>query len=174
MIEVVPSEILAEELGIFYPSENSDIFVRLNENVGNETKVIERLLQQKKVTVFHKITTEDDFESMQNLGIMGNYKVRTPGGTWFIAYFSLLHPATVDGTRTAITLNKGERKLRIYDNREGKSVSLPQLIEDGWDGSVEVGGVGVPLDQKFMLRLFDGTQLKGQFNKVSDLDEELG
>ena len=40
MTEVVPSEILAEELGFFYPSENSDIFVRLNENVGNETKVI--------------------------------------------------------------------------------------------------------------------------------------
>jgi hypothetical protein len=85
---------------------------------------------------------------------------------WQLTYFTLLYPSKVDDKSTAVTLNQGDRKMRIYDNREDKKPSLHQLIENGFDGSIEVGGVGVPLDQKYMLRLFDGSILKGKFKKL--------
>lgn len=151
-------------------SELSDWSVRKKETLMNEDLVVQKLLNQDEVTVFHNLISADDFDKMQAEGNKGRYKIQTPGGVWYSTYFSLLHPKIVDEKSLAVTLNDGDRKMRIYDNREGKSLDLFQLIEQGYDGSIERAGIGVPLDQRYMLKLFDGSDLRGKFRRVAELD----
>ena len=165
-------EIIFNQSSIFHPSNSTDYSILRSENAAQEQCVIDRLLNQTEVTVFHRLQSADDFDEVQRKGIQRNYKVQTPGGVWYNAYFNLLYPQQLDNNNIAVTLNNGDRKLRIYDNRTAKGLSLPQLIEDGYDGSIETAGVGVPVGQTYMLRLFDGTMLKGKFKKTVELNSE--
>jgi len=153
----------------------------IHQSIENQVNsIIDNVLNKKPTTIYHQLIRAEDFESVQNSGFKGQYAVIEPenqerkallkknGEPFFRTFFILVLPPIINKAHwISMDINTSKDvSLNIYDNRKGDLISYSDLINKGFNGIIGTAGVGVPLDQKYMLTLFDGASYAGRINKL--------
>ncbi len=150
-------------------SEEVSFSERKELNRQKEDAVVAKLTNGEPVFVYHKLQNPEDLDGVNSKGYLGNFPVNTVKGELRRVYFGLLPPEQPEDTFVKVELNTKGQRLRIYDGKlDEKPASIPQLVQEGFDGYVVKGAAYIPLDRNYMLCVFDGQRLKNRSSKLNN------